>query len=119
MQKLAGEAGVELPKWSPEDEAREEKKKSLYDDRRAGLRSSSKISCARRSAATARDYLQSRGLERRAGKRFRLGYAPTGKPRCIEHLNAKNITLDDMIAAGLVRAADDEPRRRAISSSTA
>jgi DNA primase len=31
VEKLAGEAGVELPKWSAEDEAREEKKKSLYD----------------------------------------------------------------------------------------
>ena len=31
VERLAGEAGVELPKWSPEDEAREEKKKSLYD----------------------------------------------------------------------------------------
>ena len=31
VEKLAGEAGVELPKWSPEDEAREQKKKSLYD----------------------------------------------------------------------------------------
>ena len=31
VEKLAGEAGVELPKWSPEDEAREEKKKSLVD----------------------------------------------------------------------------------------
>ncbi|HUO98939.1 MAG TPA: CHC2 zinc finger domain-containing protein, partial [Rhizomicrobium sp.] len=31
VEKLAGEAGVELPKWTPEDEAREEKKKSLYD----------------------------------------------------------------------------------------
>ena len=29
VQRLAGEAGVELPKWSPDDEAREEKKKSL------------------------------------------------------------------------------------------
>ena len=31
VEKLAGEAGVELPKWSPEDEAREQKKKSLYE----------------------------------------------------------------------------------------
>src|SRR5215470_1923964 len=31
VERLAAEAGVELPKWSPEDEAREEKKKSLYD----------------------------------------------------------------------------------------
>ncbi len=31
VERLAGEAGVELPKWSAEDEAREQKKKSLYD----------------------------------------------------------------------------------------
>ena len=31
VQRLAGEAGVELPAWSPEDEAREAKKKSLYE----------------------------------------------------------------------------------------
>jgi len=31
VEKLAAEAGVELPKWSPEDEAREQKRKSLYD----------------------------------------------------------------------------------------
>src|ERR1700692_947250 len=31
VEKLAGEAGGELPKWSPEDEAREEQRKSLYD----------------------------------------------------------------------------------------
>ena len=31
VEKLAAEAGVELPKWSPEDEAREQKRKSLYE----------------------------------------------------------------------------------------
>src|SRR6201986_339508 len=31
LEKLAAEVGVELPKWSPEDEAREQQKKSLYD----------------------------------------------------------------------------------------
>jgi DNA primase len=31
VEKLAGEAGIELPKWSPEDEAREQQRKSLYD----------------------------------------------------------------------------------------
>src|ERR1043165_9431979 len=31
VEKLAAEAGVELPKWSPEDEAREQRRKSLYD----------------------------------------------------------------------------------------
>src|ERR1700744_772655 len=31
VQKLAGEAGVELPAWSAEDEARETRRKSLYE----------------------------------------------------------------------------------------
>ena len=31
VEKLAGEAGVELPEWSPDDEAREQKSKSLYE----------------------------------------------------------------------------------------
>jgi DNA primase len=31
VEKLASEAGVELPKWSAQDEAREQRKKSLYD----------------------------------------------------------------------------------------
>src|ERR1041385_5933485 len=30
VEKLASQARVELPKWSPEDEAREEHRKSLY-----------------------------------------------------------------------------------------
>src|SRR3978361_2104822 len=31
VEKLAAEAGVELPKWSPDDEARQQQKKTLYD----------------------------------------------------------------------------------------
>src|SRR5215813_11454629 len=31
VQKLAAEAGVELPAWTPEDEARESRRKSLYE----------------------------------------------------------------------------------------
>ena len=36
VEKLAGEAGVELPKWSPEDEAREEEQEIALRNRRAG-----------------------------------------------------------------------------------
>jgi DNA primase len=106
VERLAGEAGVELPKWSPEDEAREEKKKSLYDVVEAA--------CAffegqlrERGGSAARDYLQSRGLSAEVAKQFRLGYAPSGNSALKDHLYARNIPLDDMIAAGLVRAADE------------
>jgi DNA primase len=107
VERLAGEAGVALPKWSPDDEARAEKKKSLADIIEA--------TCTffeeqlRAPVGTeARQYLQSRGLNGEVAARFRLGYAPSGHATLIEHLKTKNITVDDMVAAGVVRAASDE-----------
>ncbi len=105
VEKLAGEAGVELPKWTVEDEAREEKKKSLYDV----IEAACAFYEAQLRAAPgneARAYLKSRGLGEADAARFRLGYAASGNT-LIEHLKTKNITVDDMIAAGLARAADE------------
>jgi len=107
VERLAGEAGVELPKWSAQDEEREEKKKSLYDVVEAAcvffedqLRAD--------VGSEARRYLQSRGLNGEVAKKFRLGYAPSGSNALIEHLKTKNITLDDMVAAGVVRPAQGD-----------
>ncbi len=106
VEKLAGEAGVELPKWSAEDEAREEKKKSLYDVVEAAC-AFYEAQLRGRDGVEARAYLQSRGLAEAAWTQFRLGYAPSGHSGLIEHLKTKNITADDMVAAGLARPSDD------------
>jgi DNA primase len=106
VERLAGEAGVELPQWTPEDEAREEKKKSLYDVVEAAC-TFFETQLRETSGRAARDYLKSRGLDEAAAKQFRLGYAPSGNA-LIEHLKTKNITVDDMIAAGLARPAEGE-----------
>ena len=107
VQRLAAEAGVDLPKWSPDDEAREEKKKSLTDIIEAACLFFEEQLRAE-AGAEARKYLQSRGLNGEVAKRFRLGYAPSGHNALIEHLKTRNITVDDMVAAGVVRAAQDE-----------
>jgi DNA primase len=107
VEKLAGEAGVELPKWSPEDEAREEKKKSLYEVIEAAA-AFYEAQLYASSGHAARDYLQSRGLDAAAARRFRLGYAPAAGNALLQHLTALNVTQDDMIAAGLARPADAE-----------
>jgi DNA primase len=106
VEKLAGEAGVELPKWSPDDEAREQKRKSLYDivELAAKFYEAQLFDANGRAA---RDYLKSRGLDGAAAKQFRLGYAPGGGQTLIEHLKGLNVTQDDMIAAGLARPAED------------
>ena len=111
VQKLAGEAGIELPAWSAEDELRETRKKSLYEiialaatffeDQLRG-----------RAGERARTYLQSRGLEQGAWQRYRLGYAPDGNAALKDHLAAKGVSLPDMIEAGLVRPAEDNRAAR-------
>src|ERR1700758_4913479 len=77
VEKLAGEAGVELPNWSPEDEAREQKKKSLTDivELAAKFYEAQLLEPLGREA---REYLKGRGLDGAAAKQFRLGYAPGG-----------------------------------------
>ncbi|HEY1837883.1 MAG TPA: DNA primase [Rhizomicrobium sp.] len=107
VERIAGEAGVELPKWTPEEEAREEKKKSLYDVVEAACVFFEEQLRARGGEA-ARDYLASRGLNDALATKFRLGYAPSGNNTLIGHLAAKGIPLDDMIAAGLARPADGD-----------
>jgi DNA primase len=107
VERLAGEAGVELPKWTREDDAREEKKKSLYDIVEATCVFFEEQLLAK-GGAEARDYLRARGLNGEIAKAFRLGYAPSGHATLIEHLKTKNITLDDMVAAGVVRAAAED-----------
>ena len=106
VEKLAGEAGVELPKWSPEDEAREQKRRSLYEivELAAKFYEDQLRETAGREA---RDYLKGRGLDGAAAKQFRLGYAPNSGNALIAHLTGHNITQDDIIAAGLARPAED------------
>jgi DNA primase len=110
VEKLASDAGVELPKWSPEDEAREERRKSLYEIVEAACAFFEEQLQAR-GGAEARSYLQSRGSDDAAAKQFRLGYAPSNDA-LKEHLYKKNIALDDMVAAGLVRPQDGDRNPR-------
>jgi DNA primase len=107
VEKLAQEAGVELPKWSAEDEERELKKKSLYEIVEAACTFFEEQLRAKGGEA-AREYLASRGLNGEAAKKFRLGYAPDSNSALKDHLYAKNVPLDDMVAAGLVRPQDGE-----------
>jgi DNA primase len=106
VEKLAGEAGVELPKWSAEDEAREEKKKSLTDVI-ALAAEFYEAQLYEPSGRPAREYLKGRALDETTARQFHLGFAPAAGNALIAHLTAKNVTMDDMIAAGLARGADE------------
>lgn len=107
VERLAGEAGVELPKWTAEDEGREQKKKSLYEIVEAAAQFF-ESQLATRDGAKARDYLAARGLDAAAIRQFRLGFAPPGGNALIRHLESLGIALDDMAVAGLVRGQEDD-----------
>jgi DNA primase len=107
VQKLAGDAGIELPQWSAEDEARESRKKSHLEIIELAAQFFEDQLNRMRAGSAARAYLQSRGLEPAAWQRFRLGFAPDGNSALRDHLIAKGIALPDMIEAGLVRAAGE------------
>ena len=106
VERLAGEAGVELPKWTPADEERERRRKSLYDIIEAAAVFFER-QLETRDGAAARAYLSSRGLDNGTVGRFRLGYAPQSGNALVRHLAAANVPLEDVVAAGLARDAED------------
>lgn len=105
VERLAGEAGLEVPVSSPEEREQAQ--------RRAGLLEVMEAACAyyeqclrSPKGKTALDYLYRRGLTDETIARFRLGYAPAGN-------NIKTAIMSDampealLAEGGLVRKPDD------------
>ncbi|MEX2035354.1 MAG: DNA primase, partial [Xanthobacteraceae bacterium] len=108
VERLASMAGVPLPKHSKEEEAREEKRKTLHDVLELAAKFF-EATLASRGGAKARGYLADRGLDPATQLQFRLGYAPAERFALKEHLGAQGISAEDMIEAGLLVAGDDIP----------
>src|ERR1700728_1233495 len=108
VERLAEMAGVPLPAYSPEAEARDERRKTLYDivELAAGFFQST---LASRNGARGRGYLADRGLGSATQLKFRLGYASAERYALKEHLGAAKIPVEDMIKAGLIVAGEDIP----------
>jgi DNA primase len=108
VERLASLAGMALPVVSPEAEARDERRKSLYEvmDLAAKFFEST---LAARVGAHARGYLADRGLEPATQLKFRLGYATNERFALKEHLGAKGVPVEDMVETGLLVAGDDIP----------
>jgi DNA primase len=77
VEALAGEAGLEVPKATPQERERAVREKTLYEVTEAAC-SFFQAQLQERSGAAARAYLERRGLDQAAIVRFRLGHAPAG-----------------------------------------
>ena len=106
VERLARQAGVPMPAYSPEAEAREERRKTLHDivELAAEFFQST---LASRNGARGRGYLADRGITSATQLQFRLGYAPAEQYALKEHLGAAKIPVEDMIEAGLIVAGED------------
>lgn len=100
VERLASEAGLELPTERAGSREREEKRRTLHDvialaqqffrDRLAGP-----------SGAAARAYLAKRELDAGTIEAFGLGVAPDGRTTLIQHLTQKQVPIAEILDAGL------------------
>jgi DNA primase len=106
VEKLAGDAGMPLPARDAREEEREKARRSLYDVMElAAAFFQRELQGAR--GAKARGYLEGRQLSGTAVDPFRLGFAPDSRSALKDHLTAKEISVEEMVEAGLLVAPDD------------
>jgi DNA primase len=105
VEKLAQEAGLEVPRQSPDERARETKRATLIEAMEAA--------CAHYEAALwgpggreALAYLRGRGLDDATIRTFRLGYAGHGNPLKAA-LVSETMPEAMLIECGLMRKPDD------------
>ncbi len=108
VERLAGEAGLALPTTSREEEARDERRKTLNDVMELAAKFF-EATLASRAGAKARGYLADRGLDPATQVKFRLGYGPAERFALKEHLGKEGISTADMVEAGLLVAGEDIP----------
>ena len=106
IERLAGEAGVVLPKETDYDKAQDDQRTRLY----ALVEASAAFFEAKLRAPegeTARKYIAKRGLKVSAVNRFRLGFAPNSRNALKDHLTKLGYTPDEMIKSGMLIGGED------------
>jgi DNA primase len=105
VERVAAEAGMEVPRATPEEHRRIEQQKTLHEVLEAAAKFF-EAQLRAHAGETARCYLEGRGLDLETAQRFRLGYAPAGSALLKQHLS--HDFPDDLIEeAGLLRRPED------------
>jgi len=106
VKQLAHQAGLALPRVSPEAEAREKVRASLHEVLTLAA-SYFSARLASREGSAARAYLAARGIDAELQDRFGLGYALPEKYALRDGLAAKGVAPQAMIEAGLLVHGED------------
>lgn len=106
VEKLAAEAGIEMPKRTHDDLARERLRASLYDVLKAAAEWF-QAQLRAPAGAGARDTLTRRGVDAKLLTEFAIGFAPEGRDGLKAALLAKGMDEAQLIEAGLLIKPDD------------
>lgn len=106
VERLAAEAGLEMPVEKPEERQHRERARSLKEvvALAATLYHEQLFAPAGREAL---EYIEARGLSKAAIERFGLGYSPNGRDWLIKTLAAKGIDLEPLLETALAKKPDD------------
>jgi DNA primase len=107
VEELARMAGLEVPRDTPQQRERDQRRATLAGAMTAAAQFFA-AQLAGPPGAAARAYLEGRGLDAEAIRRFGLGFAPNGHDALKQAL-AVQFTEPLLIEAGLVRRAEDRP----------
>ncbi len=106
VERLAADAGVQLPKPDAREEVRERQRASLADVCEMAaqfFQEALRLS----SGGIARGYVERRGLRPDIVKEFRIGFAPAERDALKRYLIGKGVDEATMLDAGLVIKPDD------------
>ena len=101
LRQLAQQTGVALPQrgQSPRDEAAHK----INEDARAFFQRT----LASAQGASAREYLEQRGLDKKAIDAFEVGVSPSDGESLKNHLTREGYSPEQLASAGVVRTGDD------------
>src|SRR6185295_8013810 len=106
VERLAGEAGLELPKPDPQYERSAKERLGLFDALEAACRFF-QDDLKTREGRAALSYAEGRGLLPETLRQFRIGFAPNSKDALQSALLKKGFTEAQLLDAGLLIKPDD------------
>ena len=106
VERLAEEAGMELPRDDPREAEREKIRTGLADACEAAA-TFFEAMLGRVEGRDAADYLRGRDVTPEQIAAFRIGYAPEGRAGLKDYLINKGFTEDVLVEAGLLIKPDD------------
>lgn len=110
VQKLAHQAGLQMPHFSAKDKQEEEARKSLYDIMESACAFFERELYMPNGAAGLKYFAEKRGLDKNTLKKFRLGYAPNNNA-LMAHLKSQGVSEKELKELGLIAIPEDTSRR--------